>query len=63
MSVDFPLPPVWLQERHTSGGWKPRDELIYVNSCPGRQLVRQLPFVLAVDPLLEADEYLHARLD
>src|SRR5882757_8997983 len=28
MSVDFPLPLVWLQERHTSGGWKSlRDEL------------------------------------
>ena len=28
MSVDFPLPPVWRQERHTSGGWKSlRDEL------------------------------------
>jgi len=28
MSVDFPLPLVWLQERHTSGGWKRlRDEL------------------------------------
>jgi hypothetical protein len=28
MSVDLPLPLVWLQERHTSGGWKSlRDEL------------------------------------
>jgi hypothetical protein len=66
MSVDFPLLLVWLQERHTSRGWeKPKRRTNYANAngCPGRQPVRQLPFVLAVDPLLEADEHLHARLD
>jgi hypothetical protein len=52
MSVAFPLPPVWRQERHTSGGWKGlRDDLTYANSCPGRQPVRQLLFALVLDLL------------
>jgi hypothetical protein len=52
MSVDFPLPLMWRQERHTSGGWKGlRDDLTYANSCPGRQPVRQLPFALVLDLL------------
>jgi hypothetical protein len=48
MSVDFPLPPAWLQERRTSGGWKSlRDDLIsYANSCPGGQQLAQLSLAL-----------------
>ena len=51
-SVDFPLPLMWRQERHTSGGWKGlRDDLTYANSCPGTQPVTQLPFALVLDLL------------
>jgi len=59
MSVDFALPPVWLQERHTGGGWKSlRDDLIsYANSYPGGQQLAQLSFALAV----AVEE--HLRLD
>jgi hypothetical protein len=64
MSVAFPLPPVWRQERHTSGGWKGlRDDLTYAISCPGRQPVRQLPFALVLDLLNRVENPLHVQLD